>query len=93
MTNDLKSTILFKKNYAAHIVVNQGGTSSGKTYAILQVLFCLGFKNQKQVITVVRLQQTVNYRGATGYIFWNGITNTNIKLLHKIKHLGFIDFH
>ena len=55
MTNDLKSTILFKKNYAAtaHIVVNQGGTSSGKTYAILQVLFCLGFKNQKQVITVV----------------------------------------
>ena len=55
MTNDLKSTVLFKKNYAAtaHIVVNQGGTSSGKTYAILQVLFCLGFKNQKQVITVV----------------------------------------
>lgn len=49
------TTILFKHNYAAtnHIIVNQGGTSSGKTYAIEQVLFCLAVKNEKQIITVV----------------------------------------
>src|ERR1700761_4328676 len=49
------STILFKQNYnaTAHVVVNQGGTSSGKTYSILQALFCLACQNQKQVITVV----------------------------------------
>jgi phage terminase large subunit len=51
----LETSILFKQNYTAtaHIVVNQGGTSSGKTYAIEQVLFCLACKNAKQVITVV----------------------------------------
>jgi phage terminase large subunit len=49
------STILFKKNYhsTAQTVINQGGTSSGKTYAIEQVLFCLASENHKQVITVV----------------------------------------
>jgi len=51
----LTSTILFKQNYnaTAQVVVNQGGTSSGKTYAIEQVLFCLASENHKQVITVV----------------------------------------
>jgi phage terminase large subunit len=50
-----KTTTLFKHNYQAtgHIVINQGGTSSGKTYAIEQVLFCLAAENEKQVITVV----------------------------------------
>jgi phage terminase large subunit len=49
------ATILFKQNYTAtaHTIINQGGTSSGKTYAIEQVLFCLACQNQKQVITVV----------------------------------------
>ena len=49
------STILFQQNYnaTAHVVVNQGGTSSGKTYSILQALFCLACQHQKQVITVV----------------------------------------
>ncbi|MBB3967748.1 PBSX family phage terminase large subunit [Mucilaginibacter phyllosphaerae] len=37
----------------ANVVINQGGTSSGKTYAIEQVLFCLAAANPKQVITVV----------------------------------------
>jgi len=51
----LQTSILFKQNYnaTAHVIVNQGGTSSGKTYAITQVLFCLACKNQGQVITVV----------------------------------------
>lgn len=50
-----EASVLFRRNYAstAHIVINQGGTSSGKTYAIEQVLFCLACENAKQVITVV----------------------------------------
>jgi phage terminase large subunit len=50
-----EGSILFRQNYnsTAHIVVNQGGTSSGKTYAIEQVLFSLACESEKQVITVV----------------------------------------
>jgi phage terminase large subunit len=50
----IEASILFKQNYSAvnPIVINQGGTSSGKTYAILQVLFFLACENEKQVITV-----------------------------------------
>ena len=33
--------------------VNQGGTSSGKTYSIMQVLFIKGMERCNQVITVV----------------------------------------
>lgn len=49
------TTVLFKTNYQAtgHVVVNQGGTSSGKTYAILQVLFCVACEQAQQVITIV----------------------------------------
>jgi phage terminase large subunit len=55
MTIDQQASILFSQNYNAtgHIVVNQGGTSSGKTYAIEQVLFCLACETEKLVITVV----------------------------------------
>jgi hypothetical protein len=55
MINDQKASVLFRQNYQAdaHIVINQGGTSSGKTYAIEQVLFCLACEGEKQVITVV----------------------------------------
>lgn len=51
----MKTSVLFKLNYEtnAHVVVNQGGTSSGKTYAIEQVLFTLACEQPKQVITVV----------------------------------------
>lgn len=34
-------------------VVNQGGTSSGKTYAIMQMLFMLAMQEPNQVVTVV----------------------------------------
>jgi len=53
--NNYEASVLFKRNYqsTAHIVINQGGTSSGKTYAIEQVLFCLACENADQVITVV----------------------------------------
>ena len=55
MTVDQQASILFSQNYSAagHVVVNQGGTSSGKTYAIEQVLFCLACETEKLVITVV----------------------------------------
>ncbi|MDB5286977.1 MAG: hypothetical protein JWR05_1926 [Mucilaginibacter sp.] len=50
----MNTTALFKHNYnsTAHVVVNQGGTSSGKTYAIEQVLFTLAVK-EKLIITIV----------------------------------------
>jgi phage terminase large subunit len=50
-----EASVLFKRNYVstAQVVINQGGTSSGKTYAIEQVLFCLACEKDKQVITIV----------------------------------------
>ncbi len=49
------TSVLFDANYhaKAEIVVNQGGTSSGKTYAILQVLILIAFEQADKVITVV----------------------------------------
>ena len=48
-------SVLFEANYhtTAEIVVNQGGTSSGKTYSILQVLMLYAVAEQRKVITVV----------------------------------------
>ncbi len=55
MLNNQKATVLFKKNYnsGANTVINQGGSHSGKTFAITQVLFCRACSIEKQVITVV----------------------------------------
>ena len=49
------TSVLYKENYYAKedIVVNQGGTSSGKTYSILQVLFSYAIEQPNQIITVV----------------------------------------
>lgn len=46
---------LFKENYETEkrFVVNQGGTSSGKTYTIMQVLFLYAIMEAGCVITVV----------------------------------------
>jgi phage terminase large subunit len=50
-----QTSVLFKYNHqsSAHVVINQGGTSSGKTYAIEQVLFCLACEQADQIITIV----------------------------------------
>lgn len=50
----MQTSTLFKQNYnaTAHVVVNQGGTSSGKTYTIMQALFVLACSGQV-IITVV----------------------------------------
>ena len=37
----------------ARVLVNQGGTSSGKTYSIMQVIYELGYEEPNQIITVV----------------------------------------
>ena len=46
---------LYEANARAteRVVVNQGGTSSGKTYSLMQLLFVLGMSEPRQVITVV----------------------------------------
>lgn len=45
---------LYKANMGdERVCVNQGGTSSGKTYCILQVLFTLAVQTKNQIITVV----------------------------------------
>lgn len=48
------TSILYKANLEAKetVVVNQGGTSSGKTYSIIQVLFSIAI-SEKATITVV----------------------------------------
>ena len=48
-------TIIFTENYNTkkQVVINQGGTSAGKTYSILQVLILKGSEQPNQVITVV----------------------------------------
>lgn len=51
----IKTTRVFWSNYQAdkRIVVNQGGSSSGKTYAILQVLFLRIMQRPNSICTVV----------------------------------------
>jgi len=46
---------VFEANYTARdkVVVNQGGSSSGKTYSILQVLFLRAIEHPRSVTTVV----------------------------------------
>jgi len=58
--------ILYEKNYAsrAYINVNQGGSSSGKTFSILQVLFTLGMVDPGCVISVVAQDVPNLRRGA-----------------------------
>ena len=53
---DLFSVLpLYDANIKAQerVTVNQGGTSSGKTYSIMQVLFTIGMMDKRSVITVV----------------------------------------
>jgi phage terminase large subunit len=53
---NLKATNVFERNYNAKtkIVVNQGGTRSGKTYAILQLLLTQALEGDNKLFTVVR---------------------------------------
>lgn len=55
LKDKLRTSVVFKWNYETKspVVVNQGGTSSGKTYSILQVLFMRATMEPNVVITVV----------------------------------------
>mgnify|MGYP002522119205 CR=1 FL=1 len=55
MAELFKVTELYNANLSAaeRTCVNQGGTSSGKTYAIMQVLYYLALTNPRSVTTVV----------------------------------------
>ena len=50
-----ETTILYQANREAteKVVINQGGTSSGKTYAIMQLLFTKAIEEPRVIITVV----------------------------------------
>jgi phage terminase large subunit len=50
-----QTSVVFEsnRNSLCDIVVNQGGTSSGKTYSILQNLFLYAIEDNNQVITIV----------------------------------------
>ena len=52
----LRTSELFEKNYTAptRIVVNQGGSRSGKTYSILQMLIVLAMQEHGKVFSIVR---------------------------------------
>ena len=47
---------VFERNWEADtkIIVNQGGTRSGKTYSLLQLLIVLSFQTKGKVYTIVR---------------------------------------
>lgn len=53
---NLKATNVFERNYNAKtkIIVNQGGTRSGKTFAILQLLLTQALEGNNKLFTVVR---------------------------------------
>jgi len=55
IAGEMFGSTLFKSNYFSTeaVVINQGGTSSGKTFSIEQVLFCLACEKENQVITIV----------------------------------------
>jgi len=50
-----QTSVIFDRNFnsTAEVIVNQGGTSSGKTYSILQVLCLKAIGENDQVISVV----------------------------------------
>jgi phage terminase large subunit len=58
----IKHTPVFSKNYEAlqkyKTIVNQGGSSSSKTYSILQLLIYLAVKEPNITIDIVRKHQT-----------------------------------
>ena len=52
----IKTSEIFERNYNAptKIVVNQGGTRSGKTYSLLQLIIVLALSEKGKVFTIVR---------------------------------------
>lgn len=50
---EISPLFVANKEAKQRTIVNQGGTSSGKTYSLMQVLFLIGIEEPRSVITVV----------------------------------------
>ncbi len=92
-----QATVLFNCNYRTdnHVIINQGGTNSGKTFAIMQVLFCLACEAEKQVITVVgqdipNLKAGALRDAANIYSSWNEL-QAMVKSYNKTDRI--FEFH
>jgi len=57
---DLKSTIVFEKNYdalynnKARFIINEGGSRSSKTYSLCQLLMVYCLQNPNKVVSIIR---------------------------------------
>jgi phage terminase large subunit len=57
---DLKSTIVFEKNYdalynhEARFIINEGGSRSSKTYSLCQLLMVYCLQNPNKVVSIIR---------------------------------------
>jgi len=84
------TSIVFEANYnsKADIVVNQGGTDSGKTYSIIQVLLTIATStiapDEDPIITIVG--ETVNNLKKGAYRTAKSICNSNDELKSHIKN-------
>lgn len=92
---NLKVSPVFVANAQAKkkIVINQGGTRSGKTYSILQLILVYCFANKGKIIDVVRKTQAELW--ATALLdFIEILTNAGIydeRYHHKTKNEFFIN--
>lgn len=92
---DLKVSPVFLANQQAakKIVINQGGTRSGKTYSILQLILVYCFTNKGKIIDIVRKTQVELW--ATALLDWIEILNNagiyDPKFHHKTKNEFFIN--
>ena len=104
MDIELSVSPLFRANEKAteRTIVNQGGTSSGKTYSIMQLLFIIGTMNKGSVITVVG-QDVPNlkkgayrdakniWEGCKGLQYWWPYINEGERIF-KCKNGSLIEF-
>ena len=57
---EIKSTIIFEKNYAAlndpslRFVINEGGSRSSKTYSLCQLIIIYCLQNNNKVVSIIR---------------------------------------
>lgn len=94
---EFETSVVFKQNYnsTAAVIVNQGGTSSGKTYAILQVLFSLACIEPKLVITVVG-QDIPNLKAGAlrdALTIYNNSTNLKLQIKSYNKSDRIFEFN
>lgn len=100
---DVSDVFFWNYNSKAEVVVNQGGTSSGKTYSILQVLFFLACTQENKIITVVgqdipnlkvgALRDAQNIVDSTEYFKQNIESYNKTDRVYKFKNGSLIEFN